>query len=66
LGLQELSANAQAIPLVKNAVRNLNIHEAQRFLEQVLKQTTTAKIEQMIKETYSELLGNNNHHEWEH
>lgn len=65
LGLKELSANPQAIPLIKNAVRMLNVNQARQFADQLLQQTDTGKIERMMESTYGDLLKNNHHHSWE-
>jgi phosphotransferase system enzyme I (PtsI) len=61
LGLSELSANPQAIPLVKNAVRMLNHQEARRFVEKILTLSTTSEVEQMLDCTYGKMLNNSNH-----
>ncbi|MBR9979386.1 MAG: phosphoenolpyruvate--protein phosphotransferase [Desulfatitalea sp.] len=64
LGLKELSVNSQAIPLIKNAVRTLNVDQARKFTDQLVQQTTTQAIEKMLESTYGELK-NNHHHNWE-
>jgi hypothetical protein len=43
LGLKELSANPQAIPLIKNAVRMLNVDQARKFADQLLQQTRSSR-----------------------
>jgi phosphoenolpyruvate-protein phosphotransferase (PTS system enzyme I) len=65
MGLKELSANPQAIPLIKNAVRMLNVEQARKFADQLLQQTTVQQIERMLDSTYGALLTNNHHHSWE-
>jgi phosphoenolpyruvate-protein phosphotransferase (PTS system enzyme I) len=65
LGLKELSANPQAIPLIKNAVRMLNVDQARKFADKLLQQTTIQQIERLMESTYGELLKNNHHHSWE-
>ena len=65
LGLKELSANPQAIPLIKSAVRMLNVDQARKFVDKLLQQTTIQQIERLMESTYGELLKNNHHHSWE-
>ncbi len=66
LGLQELSTNPQAIPIVKSVIRTLSLSECRDFVEQVLARTTTEQIEQLVQNTYGDLLNNNNNHlSWE-
>ncbi len=65
LGLKELSTNPQAIPMVKNAIRRLDIIETQDFMAKVLKLTTTEQIEELIHKTYGEQFSNHNHQHWE-
>jgi len=66
MGLKELSTNPQIIPVIKNAVRLLNVDEAREFVHKLLKQDTTEKIERLIETTYGELLGNGYHKHWKH
>ncbi|RJQ65646.1 MAG: phosphoenolpyruvate--protein phosphotransferase [Desulfobacteraceae bacterium] len=65
LGLQELSTNAQSIPLIKNAVRLLNIEQTKKFMDRLLKQTTIQKIESLMQSTYGDLLNNGQSTHWE-
>jgi phosphoenolpyruvate-protein phosphotransferase (PTS system enzyme I) len=65
LGLKELSTNPQAIPMVKNAVRTLDLVESHDFLAKVLKLTTLQQIEELVHKTYGDQLNNNNQHHWE-
>ena len=58
MGLQELSTNPQAIPIIKNAIRMLSQKESSRFLDKVLEQTTVEQIENMVRDTYGDLLNN--------
>jgi len=64
LGLKELSTNPQSIPMVKNAIRTLDIAESHDFVARVLKLTTTEQIEELVQTTYGDQLNNNNHHHW--
>jgi phosphoenolpyruvate-protein phosphotransferase (PTS system enzyme I) len=65
LGLKELSTNPQSIPLIKNAVRLLNVEQTKKFVERILKQNSTEKIEQIMQETYGDLLNNGQANLWE-
>ena len=56
IGMDELSMNPQAIPVVKRTVRSLQISETHTFVEKVLKQTTARAVFNLIKEAYGELL----------
>ncbi len=64
LGLKELSANPQSIPMVKNAIRQLDVDQTRTFVERLLKQTSTEQIERMVQKIYGDLLNNGNHHDW--
>ncbi len=65
LGIEELSTNPQAIPMIKNAIRMLNRDQARQFTDELLKLTTTDQIERLIESTYGSLLNNGNHKNWE-
>jgi phosphotransferase system enzyme I (PtsI) len=66
LGLNELSTNAQAVPMVKNAIRQISAAESRNFVQQLLGQSTTQQIEELVQNTYGDLLGNNkNQSSWE-
>ncbi len=65
LGLNELSANPQAIPMVKNAIRTLNAAEARDLVDQALQLTTSEEIDQLVLNTYGELLNNHQNQTWE-
>ncbi|MFZ1983952.1 MAG: phosphoenolpyruvate--protein phosphotransferase [Desulfatitalea sp.] len=65
LGLRELSTNPQAIPMIKSAIRLLNVEKTKAFVERLLQQTTTEQIERLVQKTYGDLLNNGNHHSWE-
>ena len=58
LGLEELSTNPQAIPVIKNAIRMLNKDQAREFTDELLKLTTTEQIEKQLESTYGNLLNN--------
>ncbi len=56
IGISELSMSPQSIPLVKNVIRKISVAESRVFLKEVLKQTTTGDILQLIEDTYGGLL----------
>ena len=64
MGMRELSTNPQDIPLVKNAVRLIDVEKARVFVDHILTLSTADEIEKQVKSTYGDLL-NNNHHHWE-
>ncbi|MBI5553105.1 MAG: phosphoenolpyruvate--protein phosphotransferase [Desulfobacterales bacterium] len=66
LGLQELSANPQAIPMIKNAIRLLNVDQTKTFVERLLQQTSTEQVERLVQKIYGDLLNNGNHNGWGH
>jgi phosphotransferase system enzyme I (PtsI) len=66
LGLQELSTNPQAIPMVKNAIRLLNVDQTKTFVERLLQQTSTEQVERLVQKIYGDLLNNGNHNGWGH
>jgi phosphotransferase system enzyme I (PtsI) len=65
LGLEELSTNPQSIPMVKNAIRSLDLVQTHDFLARVLKLTTIQHIEDLVHKTFGDQFNNNNHHSWE-
>jgi phosphotransferase system enzyme I (PtsI) len=66
LGLQELSVNPQAIPMIKNAIRLLDVDQTRSFVDRLLKLTSTEKIERQVQKIYGDLLNNGNHNGWGH
>jgi phosphoenolpyruvate-protein phosphotransferase (PTS system enzyme I) len=64
LGLKELSTNPQSIPVVKNAIRSLDIVESHDFLAKVLNLNTTQQVEELVHQTYGEQLNSNNINHW--
>jgi phosphoenolpyruvate-protein phosphotransferase (PTS system enzyme I) len=64
LGLSELSTNPQAIPIVKNAVRMLNLQETRGFVEKILTLSTIDDIDHMVNRMYGDLLNNNHQASW--
>ncbi|WP_373497878.1 phosphoenolpyruvate--protein phosphotransferase [Desulfococcus sp.] len=56
LGLDELSMNAQSIPLVKNAIRKLSLKESRAFMYRVFKEKMESHVEAMLKSAYAGVL----------
>lgn len=56
LGLDELSMNAQSIPLVKNAIRKLSLKESRAFMYRVFKERAESHVEAMLKSAYAGVL----------
>ncbi len=56
LGMDELSMNPQAIPMAKNVIRSLSAAETRPFLEKVLMQTTAGDVENIVRDTYGEII----------
>jgi phosphotransferase system enzyme I (PtsI) len=58
MGMDELSMNPQAIPVIKSIIRSLTAEETRGFLEEVLKQKTATKVIELTNETYGKILSN--------
>jgi phosphoenolpyruvate-protein phosphotransferase (PTS system enzyme I) len=58
LGMDELSMNSQSIPVAKQMIRSLCVGDAQKFMQEVLKQRTADDILDMVKTTYGSILAN--------
>lgn len=56
LGLDELSMNPQTIPVAKNFIRSLAAKDAEPFLEKALKQNTASEVENLVRDTYGDLI----------
>ena len=59
LGLDELSVNPQAIPLVKNGIRSIKAADTEEFLAKVMHLSTARQVEELVQSTYGDLLHNN-------
>ncbi|GBC62774.1 phosphoenolpyruvate--protein phosphotransferase [Desulfonema ishimotonii] len=55
LGMDELSMNPQAIPVVKNAIRSLDLKQAREFVKAVLRMKTHEEVEGLLREAYGPL-----------
>lgn len=58
LGIDGLSMNPQSIPFVKRMIRNISIKDARQFMTEVLKQTSTKEITEMVRHNFGNLLSN--------
>ena len=56
LGLDELSMNPQAIPLVKRMIKSLNLSETQPLVDRALKKTTARGVYDLLREAYGDLV----------
>ena len=65
MGFEELSTTPQTIPVIKNAIRMLNVEQAKKFVDELLELTTTHQIERLMESTYGSLLNNGQHKNWE-
>ncbi|MBT3312755.1 MAG: phosphoenolpyruvate--protein phosphotransferase [Desulfobacteraceae bacterium] len=55
LGLDELSMNPQSIPAVKKIVKSIKVKESIKFVDEVIAESSTAKIHEMMQNKYGEL-----------
>jgi len=56
LGIDELSMNPQAIPLVKRTIKSLVLAETRTFIDGVLNQTTARGVYEQLREVYGDLM----------
>ncbi|MEE8430211.1 MAG: phosphoenolpyruvate--protein phosphotransferase [Candidatus Desulfatibia sp.] len=56
LGLEKLSMNPQSIPMAKKTIRSLAINETRPFIAEVLKETTTKGVMNLVQNTYGSIL----------
>jgi len=57
LGVDELSMNPQAIPMVKNAIRSINTENVAPFIEKAMTMTTCAAVQEMLERFSGEAVG---------
>jgi signal transduction protein with GAF and PtsI domain len=48
--------NPQSIPAVKSMIRSLMVKDARSFVKEVLKETTTDGIIELVQDVYGEIL----------
>ncbi len=56
LGMENLSMNPQSIPAVKSMIKALTVKDAKPFVQEVLKETSTDAIIELVKDTYGSIL----------
>ena len=56
LGMEKLSMNPQSIPAAKKMIRSLSINEARSFITEVLKETSTKGVINLVQNTYGSIL----------
>ena len=56
LGIKKLSMNPQSIPAAKKMIRSLSINEARFFITEVLKETSTKGVMNLVQNTYGSIL----------
>ena len=56
LGMENLSMNPQSIPTVKSMIKALTVKDAKPFVQEVLKETSTDAIIELVKDTYGSIL----------
>lgn len=55
LGMERLSMNPPAIPVVKNIIRSMKAGDARVFMDEVFKKTTAAQINDLVQQRFGEL-----------
>jgi phosphotransferase system enzyme I (PtsI) len=58
LGLDELSMNPQAIPLVKRMIRSISLAESKRLVKKVLSLRTAREVFEVLRDSFGELVAN--------
>jgi phosphotransferase system enzyme I (PtsI) len=56
LGIKRFSMNPQSIPAVKKIIRSLNVEDAKRFTQDVLKETSETGVLELVFQTYGSTL----------
>jgi phosphotransferase system enzyme I (PtsI) len=56
LGMEKLSMNPQSIPAAKKMIRSLSISETRSFVTEVLKETSTKGVINLVQNTYGSIL----------
>ncbi|BBO77168.1 phosphoenolpyruvate-protein phosphotransferase [Desulfosarcina widdelii] len=57
LGVDELSMNPQAIPMVKDAIRSINTENVAPFIEKAMTMTTCAAVQELLERSFGEAVG---------
>jgi phosphotransferase system enzyme I (PtsI) len=58
LGLDELSMNPQAIPLVKRMIRSISLAESKKMVKKVLRRRTAREVFEVLRDSFGELVAN--------
>jgi phosphotransferase system enzyme I (PtsI) len=58
LGLDELSMNPQAIPLVKRMIRSISLAESKKMVKKVLSLRTAREVFEVLRDSFGELVAN--------
>jgi phosphotransferase system enzyme I (PtsI) len=58
LGLDELSMNPQAIPLVKRMIRSISLTESKKIVKKVLSLRTAREVFEALRGSFGELVAN--------
>ncbi len=58
LGLNELSMNPQAIPLVKRMIRSISLAESKKMVKKVLSLRTAREVFEVLRDSFGELVAN--------
>jgi len=56
LGVDELSMNPQAIPMVKNAIRSINTADMDAFMDEVMRLTTPDEIQLLLERDFGSVV----------
>ena len=57
LGVDELSMNPQAIPLVKNAIRSISTADLADFIQKLMAMTTCEAVQDLLEQSFGEVVG---------
>jgi len=58
LGLDELSMNPQAIPLVKRMIRSISLAESKKIAKRVLDLRTAREVFEVLRDSFGDLVAN--------
>jgi phosphotransferase system enzyme I (PtsI) len=56
LGVDELSMNPQAIPMVKNAIRSINTEALRDFMDAVMRLTTADEVQVLVERHFGDVV----------
>jgi phosphotransferase system enzyme I (PtsI) len=56
LGVDELSTNPQAIPMVKNAVRSINTDDLRDFMDVLMRKTTADEVQVLVEQRFGSVV----------